>query len=115
MIDLRYATGPALIIVGAVLLTVAVRLWMVHPINRVFRIGPFVTERGMRAVLGLRTIFLAYGLLLVESGTFRCAYWYLYQDVDAPVVAFLGSLETGLAFWAAALSVRAAYRLWHVQ
>ena len=114
MIDTRFLTGPALILIGALLLTIALRLTLVHPINRVFRVGPFVTERGMKALLNMRIVFYAFGLLLVESGVFRCAYWYVYQDIHHPAVVFLGSLEAGLAVWSAGLAIMAAARLWRI-
>ncbi len=108
----RLFTGPAFIVIGAFLLTIALRLWVVHPVNRVFRLGPYVTERGMVALLNGRTTFLCFGLLGIVSGLTRTIYWFVTPEVNAPGVRYLGSLETGLALWAAYLSVRTAVRLW---
>ena len=115
MLDPRYLTGPALIVVGTLLLYIANRLWMVHPINRVFRLGPFVTAEGMESLLRMRVTFLAFGLLLTESGVYRCAYWYFDQRVDAPWIMFLGALETGLSLWAACLALIGGFRIWRAR
>lgn len=113
--ELRFFTGPAFLIVGALMLTIALRLWLVHPINRVFRIGPFVTERGMKAILRMRMVFASFGALTFESGVYRCSYWFFSQNVHASVVVFLGSLESGLAGWAAIIAIIAAVRVWRVK
>ncbi len=115
MFEPRVLTGPAFIVIGAVLLWIFLRLWLVAPINRVFRLGPFITERGMIALLTGRPVFLAYGLLGIVSGVCRCTYWFFVRQVNAPIVLYLGSLETGLAIWAAYLSVHTALRVWLVR
>ena len=114
-LDPRILTGPAFVLIGTLFLWISGRLWLVHPINRVFRVGPFVTEEGMAALLNMRPIFLSYGLLGVTSGIYRCTYWFVTQSVNAPVILFLGSLETGFAVWAAILSIMAAVRLWRAR
>jgi hypothetical protein len=114
MIDPRYLLGPALIVAGGVVLFTAFRLWMVNPLNRVFRLGPLVTLGGMEALLRLRLTLFAFGLMTVVSGIYRIAVWQFGQGLDAPVSQFLGSAETVLAIWAAYLASRAAVRLWLV-
>ena len=114
MMDPRILTGPALLAAGGLLLFISGRLWLVHPVNRVFRVGPFVTPKGLEALLGLRMILCAFGLLIAESGVYRIAYWLFERDVNARAVVLLGSLETGLALWVAYLSIVAGVRIWRL-
>lgn len=116
MFDLepRILAGPAQVIVGLVLTGIAIRLWTVHPVNRVFRLGPYVTEAGMRALLRLRSTFAAIGLAFVSGGAARTHFWFSSRQVSDPVVAFFGSLEAGLAVWAAFLAIHKAVLLWRL-
>jgi len=116
MIDPRILTGPCLVIIGCLMLFVAGRLYLVHPLNRVFRLGPFVTERGIKAVLNMRVLFLAFGLFFVTHGASSVTFWLVAsRDLHNPYVAALGSLSAGFAIWAAVLAVIAAVRLWRVK
>jgi hypothetical protein len=109
--DLRYLSGPASVLTGAMLLFLAYRLWHVHPINRVFRLGPFVTERGMVAVLNMRSTFAACGLWLIAGGLTKSAYWFWRQDTGHSLIQALGTLETGLALLVSALVTIAAVQI----
>lgn len=113
--DARYFSGPAYLIVGSLVLVIGLRLWLVHPINRVFRIGPFVTERGMVAVLAMRSLFASFGAMMLSSGLVKTCYWYFIPIVNAPVNRFLGSLEAGMSLWAATMACIAAYRLYRIK
>lgn len=115
MFDPRFLTGPAFFGIGLFLFVISIRLWVVHPVNRVFRLGRFVTEDGMTALLNARVVFLAYGLLGLTSGMTRCIYWFGSRQVYDPAVMFLGSLETGLAIWSALLSASVAFRIWRLK
>ena len=111
----RVLTGPAFFVLGLVFSWIVLRIWLVHPINRVFRLGPYVTERGIAAVLTMRPIFLAYALLGLTNGTTRMVYWFAVRSPNAPIIKFLGSLEAGLSVWAAFLTVKATIRLWRAR
>lgn len=111
--DPRTLTGPSLVIIGALFLFIALRLWLVHPLNRVFRIGPFVTEEGLRAVLGMRATFFAFGCFFITQGGSGMTYWWIAnRDETYPPVVLLGSAATCFSIWAGFLAVRAAWRLW---
>lgn len=112
MFDLRFLTGPAMMVMGGFFLFVALRLWRVHPVNRVFRLGPYVTQEGMVALLNLRLTLFSYGAFLAVYGTASVVYWYLRRDVSDPLVQFLGSLGTGLAIWATINTARLFFRLY---
>lgn len=113
--DPRYLTGPAMIIVGLFFLFQACRLWFVHPINRVMRLGRYVTEEGLVAILNLRSLLLFYGLAGLEGGLYRCYYWFGNKEVDDPNVRFLGSAETMLMIICAYLSLTKGYHLWRTK
>ena len=115
MFDPRFLAGPALIAMGGCHLFVAARLWFVHPLNRVFRLGPFVTEAGIRAVINMRMTLLSYGSSLTTYGLASCVFWFSDRGVFDPLVQFLGSLATGLLIWAAIMSLRFIARLWLVR
>lgn len=106
MFDLRFLTGPAMLLMGGFLIFVAFRLWRVHPVNRVFRLGPYVTEAGMVALLNLRFAIMSYGLFLFAQGMASAVFWYVRRAVDDPLVQFMGSLSAGLGIWAAAITAR---------
>lgn len=116
MIDPRILTGPALIVIGGFLVTIALRLYIVHPVNRVFRLGPFVTERGLVAVLRMRVIFLCYGMFFLTQGMTSTTYWFVVsQDVDNPFVVAFGSFGAAFAIGAAYFTLVAAWRLWRLK
>lgn len=51
----------AFYVIGGSLLWLATVMWREHPINRVFRLGPYVTEKGLRALLGLWPFLFLFG------------------------------------------------------
>ena len=112
MFEPRYLTGPALIVVGLFFGWIFYRLWVVHPINRVFRLGPYVTEQGLEAVLKMRSMFLALSLLNLESGIYRTFYWYFEQNPLADTIRIMGAMETVFAVWFSVLCIRAGVKLW---
>lgn len=115
MSDWRILGGPAMMVLGCCFLFFTYRLWVIHPVNRVFRLGPFVTERGMRAVLNLRLTLLSFGSCLVVYGLSSVVYWFFRQRVDDPLVQFLGSLGAGLAIWAAGMGVFSVVRFLRIK
>lgn len=103
-----------MIVLGGLMLFLAIRMWLVHPLNRVFRLGPFVTPRGIEAVLRLRLTLLLLGAFLFVQGLTSAVFWWARRDVSDPVVQYLGSLGAGLGIWAAVLLTTAVLRLWRV-
>lgn len=110
--DPRMITGPALVVMGALFLLMAWRLWRVHPLNRVFRLGPYVTEQGMKEVIRLRLTFASFGLFFLVQGATGIVFWYHSRDVNDPLVAFLGSLAAGLGVWAAYMAAVRLLWIW---
>lgn len=111
MFDARILVGPAMLLLGGGFLFLSLRLWLVRPLNRVFRLGPFVTERGMRALLNLRFTSFAFGAFLTVQGLANVVFWYGTQQVYNPLVQALGSLAAGLGGWAVWLMLRGLWRL----
>jgi hypothetical protein len=114
MFDPRFLAGPAMLVLGAGFCFLAMRLWLVRPLNRVFRLGPYVTEQGMRAVLNLRFTSFAFGAFLVVQGLSSVVFWWGEQEVYDPLVKLLGSLGAGMGLWAAGLMTRGLYRLYRL-
>ncbi|WP_203309753.1 hypothetical protein [Sphingomonas beigongshangi] len=112
MFDARLLVGPAMLALGLGFLVLSIRLWAVRPLNRVFRLGPFVTERGMKAVLNLRFTSFAFGAFFVVQGLTAITFWFGSQDIQNPLVQALGSLGAGLGVWAVVLMYRGLWRVW---
>lgn len=112
MFDARLLVGPAMLVIGAALIAISMRLWLVRPVNRVWKLGPFVTEAGLKAVLNLRFTFFAMGAFLSVQGLTAITFWFGYQDIRNPLVALLGTLAAGLSFWAVYLTIAGLWRLW---
>jgi hypothetical protein len=111
--DPRILTGPALVIIGAFLVTISLRLIFVHPINRVFRIGPFVTEEGLRAVLRSRALLFSYGMFFLTQGVASAIFWLgSSQDLHNLYVVAFGSFGAVFAVAAACFTLAAAVRMW---
>lgn len=114
-LDLRFLSGPAMLVLGVCFLILAARLWWVHPVNRVFRIGRYVTEEGIRAVVRLRVTFIAFGSFLTFYGLASVVFWFTERGVFDPLVQFLGSLGAGLGVWAAGMALLDLWRLWKLR
>ncbi|MBI0474209.1 hypothetical protein D9601_02365 [Sphingomonas sp. MA1305] len=115
MFDARLLVGPAMLALGLGFVFLSVRLWAVRPLNRVFRLGPFVTEKGMVAILNLRFTSFAFGAFFVVQGLTAIIFWYGTQDIRNPLVQALGSLGAGLGLWAVFLMYRGLWRVWRTK
>lgn len=114
--EARVLTGPAMLVIGSLFLWVAYRLWAVSPINRVFRLGPYVTEEGIKAVVRLRLYFLALGLFLTMQGMSNITFWFIAgRNIQSFAVQFQGSLAAGFAVFAAVKTVVVMLRLWRAR
>lgn len=111
--DPRWITGVATLIIGGFIAAIPLRLWLVHPINRVFNLGPFVTEEGFRALLRHRIMLFAIGIYIIINGISRLVYaarWVgLVPDRDAD---FIGGVESIFSIWAAGLALIGIKRIW---
>lgn len=56
----------AFYIIGGVLLWLSTAMWREHPINRVFRLGPYVTELGLRTLLGAWPLLFLFGAFVTS-------------------------------------------------
>jgi hypothetical protein len=112
-LDPRFLTGPALVIIGAFILTLWLRLLMVHPVNRVFQLGPFVTELGLVAVLRMRSILFMYGMFFATQGVSSIIFWLIADhDLHNPFVVAFGSFGAVFALGSAYFTLATAARLW---
>lgn len=111
--DPRLLTGPSLIVIGAVFLFLGLRLWIVHPVNRVLRLGPFVTEEGLGVVIRLRVLLTNLGLFFLTNGAASVRFWFVAdRKLDDPIVAVLGGMAGVFAVSAAIVTLHALWRWW---
>lgn len=111
--DPRFVTGISTITIGLFIIAIPLRLWFIHPINRVFKLGPFITEAGFRAVLENRPTFFAIGLYLLLNGASRVFYGLQSVGyVSDNFVNVVGGAEALLSIWAGVLTVIGAHRIW---
>jgi hypothetical protein len=109
--DPRIITGIAYLIVGLSAIGVSLRIWWTPSINRVFSLGPFVTEEGLRFVLQHTRMVFALGAFAVASGLSRFAYWQAgVAHSSTGWHHFFGVVETIFAAWAAGCVIYAAWR-----
>ena len=112
MIDPRFVSAAALLLIGLALVGFVIRVWMTHPVNRVFLVGKYVTTDGLELVLkNLPTVF-ALGLFALTAALAKVAYAKRWAGSlgDHPA-DFLGTLEAIFSIWAAGCVLLAVGRL----
>jgi hypothetical protein len=110
--DPRLISAAALAVIGLVLIWFVIRVWLTHPINRVFVLGPFVTENGLRVLLNNCPTILAVGLFALTAAAAKLAYALRWANHGNESVAdFFGAAEAAFAIWAAGCVLIAAVRL----
>lgn len=103
MIDPRIVSGTCLLLIGLVLSAFVIRVWMTHPVNRVFLVGRFVTEDGLKLLLRNLPTAFACGLFAISMGAAKLAYvdqGFEGNPANHPAV-FFGTVEASFAVWAA--------------
>ena len=112
MFDPRIISAIALLVIGLTINAFVVRVWRTHPVNRVFLVGEFVTEEGLRLMLkNLPTVF-ALGLFAIAAAFAKFAYAARWRGkVDNHFADFFGVIEAVFAVWAACCVMIAMVRL----
>lgn len=111
--DARLLTALSLLVIGCIIVTAALAMWRMHPINRVFALGPYVTEEGMRALLSNWTVVFALGVTALAEAGARVAYWAMRSSyVGSDFANIFGMAEAIFTTWAAAYTVKATVALW---
>jgi hypothetical protein len=98
--DPRLISAVALLIIGLSVCGFVLRVWNTHPINRVFLVGDYLTEKGLRFLLKyvLVTAF-AGGLYALAMAAAKFAYVARWRGGAVPADAF-GSIEAVFSVWA---------------
>ena len=110
MFDPRIITCVAYLIVGFAAIGVCLRIWHTPAINRVFSLGPFVTEEGLRFILAHVKMLFALGAFAVASGLSRFAYWKAgVAHVESGWPHSFGIIEMIFAVWAASYVLYASW------
>lgn len=104
----RFLTDACLLLLGVWMIWVALRLWATHPVNRVFGLGPYVTEEGLRLLLQHWLMVFALGLTLLAQALSRfCFKLHQLGHIDILLVEAIGLVEAGFTLWSTILAVRA--------
>jgi len=111
-IDPRLISAAALLVIGLLLISFVARVWVTHPVNRVFLVGKFVTEDGLRLLFKNLPSAFALGLFAIAAGCAKIAYVERWKGHIASELAdFFGIIEAIFAVWAASCVIIAAVRL----
>lgn len=111
--DARLITAFGLFVVGVILISGAVKMWATHPVNRVFTLGQYVTEEGLRLVLNNWIIVFTFGVTALAEAAGRVAYWAQDKGLISPgITGAIGVLEAGFTVWAMICTIRAAWSVW---
>lgn len=112
MIDPRLISAVALLIIGLALTLFVVRVWLTHPVNRVFLLGKFVTEDGLRLMLANLPAVFALGLFAITAACAKFAYAARWRgEFVGHYADFFGLVEAIFAVWAAGCVLLATVRL----
>lgn len=112
MPDPRIVTAIAYAVIGVSAVVLGLRVLATHPINRVFALGAFLTEEGMRALLRVVPLLIALGMFAIASALSRLAYWQAGVDhASSGWPHFFGVIETVFALWAAISLARSVWQL----
>ena len=116
MPDLRIVSAGALLVIGFCFLMFSLRIWMTHPVNRVFTIGPFVTEAGLQLVLRHIPLVFILGLYALSTSLADVAYYgRAHWGVPWHIANALGLLSTIMAVFASFYVVVVSKELFHVK
>ncbi len=75
MPDLRLLSAIALLIIGCCFLIFSLRIRLTHPVNRVFTIGPFVTDAGLQLVLRHIPLIAILGVYALSTSLADVSYY----------------------------------------
>lgn len=68
-------------VIGGLFLWLSTALWREHPINRVLKLGPFVTERGLRALLSAWPFLFLFGAFVTACAVDHSFDFLVHLDV----------------------------------
>lgn len=116
MPDFRLVSAIALLIIGFCFLMFSLRIWLTHPVNRVFTIGPFVTEAGLQLVLRhIPLVFIlgvyALATALADVSYYARAHWGFGWDAANT----LSLLSSAMAILAAVYTLAVSKELFHAK
>lgn len=92
-------TAVAYYIIGSLLIYVAGKLWLTHPVNRAFILGPYLTEKGARLLMQSWPLVPLFGLFIFSCAAEHHLNW-LYSHGNpelSELVKFMGWVEAGIA------------------
>lgn len=113
-VDARIVTAICLCLIGLIVTGFTAKVWWTHPVNRAFLFGPYLTEKGLRALLrGWPMLFLL-GALAIAGGVSRFIHWLRWRHMASDELASaVGLVEAAISLWAAGGLVVFAVKAWH--
>lgn len=116
MPDFRLVSAIALLVIGFCFLMFSLRIWLTHPVNRVFTIGPFVTEAGLQLVLRHIPLVFILGVYSLSKSLADVAYYARAHWGFAWDAANTLSLLSGImACFAAIYTIAVSKELYHAK
>jgi uncharacterized membrane-anchored protein len=113
MTDLRWLTAICFVIIGAVLITLAFRLWFMPKWKRAIVFEPYLTTDGLRLLLWGWPVIFVLGFFTLLAGVSK---WFYYArwwgEVGTDAANFVGSLEALVAIWAVGSVLFVTVRAW---
>ena len=106
-------TAAAYYVIGSLLIYVAGKVWLTHPVNRAFLLGPYFTERGARALMQAWPLVPLFGLFIFSCAAEHHLNWFYANGNTelSELVKFMGWVEAGIADITAGILLLIVFRL----
>lgn len=92
-------TAVAYYVIGIVMIYVATRVLLAHPVNRVFIFGEYFTAEGVRAVIQHWPLVSLFGLFIFACGVEHHLHWLVNHGRPNLLILleFMGWIEAGIS------------------
>lgn len=97
--DALLITALAYYVIGLLLIVVAMNMYAVHPVNRVFIFGHYLTAEGMRVLLRHWPLVSLFGLFIFSCAMEHHLHWLHTHGKEniADVLLLAGWIEAGIS------------------
>jgi uncharacterized membrane protein HdeD (DUF308 family) len=112
-VDARIVTAICFCMIGSIVIAFTAKVWWTHPVNRAFLFGPYLTQKGLRALLHGLFMLSLLGALAIAGGVSRFVYWLRWRNqASDELAAGVGLVEAALSLWATGSLIFFAVRTW---
>ena len=110
-LDLRWLTAGCQMLIGFALILLAIRVWWMPLHRRAVLFGPFLTDKGLVAMLRAWPAVFVIGLTTFIWGVSKWAYYERWTgELGTETANGIGLLEAILSVWAAVSLAILAFR-----